>query len=383
MSSAFARTNFHARYDEAVEIDFRVGAPPAKILGGSGWQDALTRWSRRCIEIPRGHNNPAGLLELRQQIAKWLRQQRHLECDEENIFILSGAQQARNLICRLFVDQNTPVAFEEPGSLFARLCLESYGATIIPIHVDGSGLVTSELTQCVKPIPKILYLTPSAQFPTGAILSRSRRTQVAKWAQENNSLIIEDDNNCEFTYDSRQSAAVYSFAPERTIYIGTFSQLLEPSWRVSYLVLPRSMREPFYRLKWLSDRCSSPLVQELVLELMESGFLRRHLKKAQKSCEQRREIMLKELEKFPADLIQFSPTKGGLHQAVWFPSRVNDIEIFSRCFEKNVGVLPLSPYFAGNPAAPGILLNFSSLDEAQMKEGMNRIATVLEDAYGS
>lgn len=383
MQAAFIKTPFYARYDEPVEIDFRAGHPAAESLSGSSWQTALARWSSHCIEVPRGHNNPSGILDLRKQIAKWINQQRNIECNEENIFVVSGAQQARDLICRLLVDETKLVIFEEPGSLFAKLSFQSYGARLLPVSVDGSGIVASELTDAAMPRADLLYLTPSAQFPTGSVLSRARRMQISEWAKERNVVIIEDDNYCEFTYESRQSPALFSFAPDQCIYIGTFSQLLEPSWRLAFLIVPDRIRDALHRTKWLSDRCSSPLVQTLILELMESGFLKRHLKKEQAVCEQRRLKLLQEIESLPKSLVQFTPTKGGLNQALFLHSSMNDLAIFADCFEQGVGVLPISPNFMRSPAPPGILLSFAAVPEDKIGDGIARLRRVLEKAHGA
>ena len=383
MNAVFDKTPFFARYDEPVEIDFRAGHPPTEALSGTAWENALSKWSDRCVNIPRGHNNPAGMLDLRRQIAKWIHQQRNIDCNEENIFIVNGAQQARNLICKLLVDSGTNVAFEDPGSMFAKLSFEGSGATICPVSVDGSGIIASELIDKEGRAPDLVYLTPSAQFPTGAVLSRARRLQIAAWAKEHNVILIEDDNNCEFTYESRQSPALYSFAPENCIYIGTFSQLLEPSWRLAFLLVPDRMRDAFYRSKWLTDRCSSPLVQTLVLELMETGFLKRHLKRSQTLCESRREKLLHELGQISKDLVNYTNAKGGLHQALWLQSSINDIEIFQKCFEEGLGVLPISPYFQRQPAPPGLILSFSAVEEDKISDGIHSLKRILEEAHGT
>lgn len=382
MQATFEKTPFFARYDEAVEIDFRAGQAPAEALTGTAWQNALTRWSARCIDIPRGHNNPAGLPELRKRIAKWIFQQRNIECSEDNIFIVSGAQQARNLIARLFIDDGTDVVFEDPGSNFAKLCFQSYGANIRAVSVDGSGIIANELIESKEAPPALLYLTPSAQFPTGSILSKSRRGQIADWAKANGVIIVEDDNNCEFTYESRQSPAVLSFAPEHCIYIGTFSQLLDPAWRLAFLLVPDRMRDVFFRSKWLADRCTSPLVQTLLLELIETGFLKRHLKKSQTLCEERRDSLLASISNLPNHLANFTPTKGGLNQALWLPTSTDDIQVFQKCFATGLGVLPISPYFLRQPAPPGLLLSFAALSNEKIAEGVRRLQNVLETAHG-
>lgn len=382
LAEVFDETRFYARYDESVKYDFRVGTPVFEPLSGKKWMETLLEWSDELVKAPRGYTHPAGITPLREEIANWLNLSRGMQCTADDVFIVSGAQQARNLVSRLLINPGTRVAMEEPGSIFARMMFQSYNAEILPVCVDESGLVVDELRK--KEPVSILYLAPSAQFPTGAVLSQSRRAEIAAWAKSRNAMIIEDDNNCEFTYESRLAPAIRSFdAENNSIYIGTFSQTIMPPWRIGYMVVPKAMREPLFRLKWLTDRCTSPLVQHLVLKLLQGGFLKQHLKKALRMSELRRETLIKELQDWPPDLVSYTPVKGGLHQTLWLPAAIDDVAVFNACFEQGVGVLPVSPCFATKPARPGIMLNFSAMPPEQLIEGMAILRNVLVNTYGT
>jgi GntR family transcriptional regulator/MocR family aminotransferase len=377
----FDDTAFFARYDEPVELDFRAGGSVSGLLSGSKWTEAIKRWTKACANLPEDCPDPAGNHELRKHIANWLRQQRGIECTWEDIVVVSGAQQARHLIARLLVRRDTCLAAEDPGSIFSRLMFQAYGARIVPVPLDESGLLVSEL-QNAKDV-SLLYVTPSAQFPTGAVLSQARRRQIAAWAEESQSFIIEDDNNCEFTYESRINPAIRSYdGNDRTIYIGTLSQLLAPAWRVGFMLIPKVLQEPLLRLKWLADRSTSPIAQQLVLELFASGYIKRHAKKALRAADNNRAALLRALEIWPSELAKYTPVKGGLCQTIWLPAQMDDSQVFDRCFEAGVGVLPLSPHFLTNPSPPGLILNFGSLNPEQIAQGVIRIRKVLIDLYG-
>lgn len=149
------------------------------------------------------------------------------------------------------------------------------------------------------------------------------------------------------------------------------------------MVVPRRMREATFRLKWLSDRYTSPIVQQLVLRLFVDDFFEQHLQKAHDVCQQRRNLLLQELETWPQSLICFTPVKGGLHQTVWLPAQISDIEVFDRCFEQRLGVLPVSPCYLTKPARPGLMLNFSALPIDKIREGVSQLKEVLNKLYGA
>lgn len=382
MQNVFDGAGLYSRYDESVDIDFRAGTPPVDLLDGTRWQELIGDWMKEINLTTISDRDPAGMPALRAKIAAWLNVSRGIQCSKEDIVIVSGAQQARSLVARLLVDETSRVVVEDPGSIFARLMFKSYGADLVPVHVDDSGLLVDELEG--ERNASLLYLTPSAQFPTGAVLSQSRRKRIAQWAKANNAIIIEDDNNSEFVYESRTVPAVHSFdVADQTIYIGTFAQILMPSLRIGFMVVPPRLREPLIRLKWLSDRCTSPLVQQLVLRMIDEGYLAQHLKRAWKFCAARRTTLLNALAALQPDLARFTPVKGGLHQTIWLPATIDDTIIFDECFRANVGVLPVSPCHLRGPARPGLMLSFGNLSDDRIGIGIQRLQQILEKHHGT
>jgi GntR family transcriptional regulator / MocR family aminotransferase len=377
----FDAAKFYARYDEKVDVDFRVGAPPANVFGGMRWSDSISDWVTDLVSLPREFTDPGGFMPLREAICSWLNSARGLRCTPENLFIVSGGQQARHIASRLLINAGTEVAIEDPGSMFARLMFQSYGATMVPVAVDDSGIVLDELNRCSA--SKLLYLTPSAQFPTGGVLPMSRRERIASWAQSSDVFIIEDDNNCEFVYESRLPSAIASLAPDNTIYMGSLSQLFSPAWRVGYLVVPRRLRAITFRLKWLLDRCTTPIGQLLLWKLFKGKYLEQHAKRSRQAAELRRNSLIAALRDMELPGSTFTPVKGGLHQTVWLPAQINDVAVFEKCFDMGVGVLPVSPFYLTQPARPGVLLNFSAISDEQIRRGLSVIKEVIGELHGS
>lgn len=340
------------------------------------WQESLRDWIEACSVNQVALSPPAGKPQLREQIARWLRETRGMTCSADDIIVVNGAQEGRDLAARLLIERGRRVAFEEPGSVLNRLYLEAHGAEVMPVNVDESGIIIDEL-DALEGVP-ILYTMPSAHFPTGAVLSRNRRLRVLDWAVNTNAVVIEDDTNCEYFYDSRVISSIHAFDTEqRTIYIGSLSHIIPPSWRLGFLVVPPAVRPLALRLKALTTRCTSPVVQRLVLKLFESGFMQEQSRKLQKLCEQRRELLLKELETWPADVISFSPVKGGLTQTIWLPDCMNDLQLYKKCQAIGFTVIPASPCFQTYPAKPGLVLNFGATPAEQMLLGLQKLKGLL------
>jgi GntR family transcriptional regulator/MocR family aminotransferase len=206
---------------------------------------------------------------------------------------------------------------------------------------------------------------------------------IVDWASINNSIIVEDDSGCEFTYESRVTSSIHSSDTHgRTIYIGSLSHIIPPSWRVGFMVVPKRIRPTLLRLKSLTSRCTSPVVQRLVLKLFESGFMQEQVRKLQRICEQRRQAMLDELSKWPPEIATFSPVKSGFLQTIWLPSSMADIDIYRQCLEKGVAVVPVSPCFLNPPARPGLIINFAAVPSEKMADGLYQLRGILERSLG-
>ena len=230
-----------------------------------------------------------GYKVLREAIAHYLVRSRAVRCEAEQIIIVSGTQQALDLIARLFIDPGDQVVMEEPGYLSARRVFQSQGAEILPISVDSSGLMVEQLQSIENLVVKLVYTTPSHQFPTGAILSLPRRLELLAWARQRGAVIVEDDYDSEYRYGEKPIPAMQGLDQnDSVIYIGTFSKVLFPALRIGYLVVPPGLAKIFAQAKRLVDR-HSPLLEQCVLaDFINEGHLERHLRRMRTLYSQRR-----------------------------------------------------------------------------------------------
>jgi len=378
---AFCENNISVQPEEPAIIDFRPGAAVTELYSDPVWEEIMLRVATNSELTIGDVQDPQGILELRDRIAKWLNAQRGMNVTADSVFIVNGSQQARDIVARLLVNNGTCVGLEDPGSIFVRTLFQSHGAQILPIAVDDSGLIKEELIRATN--LNVLYTAPSAQFPTSAVLAYSRRKWLAEWADEANAIIIEDDNYSDLVYDSRPVPSICSLNPGRTIYFGSFSQLLLPSWRLGYMVVPPQFRQAVARLKWQIDRGTAPLVQQVALELFRTGYFYKQLAKVHRMCAIKRNALLGHIDLLSAVGCKYTPTKGGLHQTVWLPSTTDDMQLFSQCLTAGLGVLPVSPHYLTSPSSPGILINFSAATELQIEQGVWRIRKVLGGQHGA
>jgi GntR family transcriptional regulator / MocR family aminotransferase len=366
-------------------INFRYGRPAFYKFPMQIWHKLL---SRHCLSANSSSGSGwldystdhKGYLPLRKAIVSYLSRSRAVQCDPEQVMIINGTQQALYLIMRLLIDTGDTMALEEPGYLSARRIFLSQGAKLLPINVDSEGLVVEELKQYKNESIKLVYVTPSHQFPTGAILSLPRRLELLAWARQTGALIIEDDYDSEYRYGDRPIPALQGLDDsDSVLYVGTFSKVLFPSLRIGYLVLPKSLVSLFARAKWLNDR-HLPLLEQFVLtDFIEEGHLERHLRKMRSHYDQCRQILVQALKEHFGERVKILGEKAGIHLMVKLQTSLSEEEIVQRAAQKGVGMLSASPQYLGNGGAGEFIFGYSELTETQIKEGVIRLAEVLNN----
>lgn len=299
------------------ELSFRYGVPAMDGFPVEPWKRLASRCSTASTSWMNYSDDPMGYRPLREQIAHYLTQSRAVRCTPAQILITNGTQQALSLIVRLMIDPGDAIAVEDPGYLSAKRIFTSGGATILPVPVDSEGLrvdgteglsnlpyplgsnlsPTQPPNWSPQPVPKLVYVTPSHQFPTGVLMSLSRRLALLQWAQQVNALIIEDDYDSEFRYSGRPVPALQGLDSEdRVLYVGTFSKVMFPGLRLGYIVLPQALIPLFKRAKWLNDRQGSLIDQQTLTEFMREGHLAKHVRRMRSLYEVRRRSLIEGLQ---------------------------------------------------------------------------------------
>jgi len=361
-----------------VQINFSYGRPAFDNFPIDLWRKLLSRYCRSSANVLDYSNDSMGYRPLREAIASYLSRSRAVKCSTEQIIIIGGSQQGLDLITRLLINRGDWIAVEEPGYLGAQRAFLAQGACLFPVSVDQSGLVVSSLTTDITPNIKLIYVTPSHQFPTGAVLSLPRRLELLAWAQKSGAMIIEDDYDSEYRYGERPIPALQGLNQSNSvIYVGTFSKVLFPALRLGYLVLPDNLVDVFTRAKWLADRQSSLLEQYALTDFISEGHLERHIRRMRSLYNQRRQTLVHSLNYHFGERVKILGENAGMHLMIKIHTIFSDEEIVQRAALAGVGIAAAHPYYLKNSPGSEFVLGYADLDEQQIQEGVHRLAQTI------
>lgn len=318
---------------------------------------------------------PAGTLALRKAVAQHLNSQRGLGTSEHNVVMVSGSQQALDLIARLFVGENDVVAIEDPQYQGARQAFVAAGGRLSTCEVDAEGMIIPANLSGAR----VAYLTPSHQFPTGVVMSARRRFELLRWAATNNTLIVEDDYDSEFRYDTSPVQALAGMPGDAAvIYVGTFAKSLYPGLRLGYLVAPAPIAAQLSAAKWLTDRCSPVPLQQALATFMHSGDYRRHLRRMRRRYATARSVLVNALRTLLGDQVVIAGGDAGIHLVVWFPGLDVGMEqrLVTLAQEAGCAVYPIAGYYRdpNRQKYPGLILGYSSIDTGDIQPAVLRLA---------
>lgn len=367
--------------DPTAPISFRYGRPALDEFPLAIWRQLLSRYC--CSNHDTLDYNPdlLGHKPLRQAIAGYLERSRQVHCDPDQIVIVSGSQQAIDLAARILINRGDAVAIENPGYLGARQAFAAQGAALCPISVDESGIVVKELSKFASTSIKLLYVTPSHQFPTGAVMSLSRRLELLAWAQSTGALIVEDDYDSEYRYGEHPIPALKELDKnDAVLYMGTFSKVLFPALRVGYLVLPPDLVRVFCHAKWLADR-QSPLLEQYVLaDFITEGHLERHIRKMRHLYDQRRQTLVKALLDHFSQHVSIMGENAGMHLMIKLNLLLGDADVIERANQVGIGLTSASSYYLGDSRQGQFILGYAELNETQIKEGIYQFSRIFNES---
>ena len=354
--------------------NFAYGRSDLETFPFEMWRRALLRCARRGSVAGLDYGPSAGSPALREGICSHLRRSRAVACDPSQVIVTSGSHQALDIICRVLIAPGDPVVLEDPSYEGTKEVLRASGARMLPVSVDREGLDPKRLPDRGR----VVFVTPSHQFPTGAILSFARRIELLRWAKRRNAIIVEDDYDGEFRYEGYPLESLQGLDRDgRVIYVGTFSRTVFSSLRIGYLVVPKQLVNVFTSAKWLCDRQSATLEQEALAELISSGTYERYLRRVRRRNASRRRALLAAISKHLGGRVEVTGDGAGAHIVLWPTVPVSESQVISEAAQRGVGVYELSPYFFRRPARTGILLGYSRVNERQISEGIRRLAEVI------
>lgn len=364
--------------------DFWLGRPDPHSFPIKAWRRIINRKLVTAGTRLTEYRDPAGLIDLRKAIADHIGPARGINVDPDQIIIVAGCQEGLNLTARLLLREGMSVAIENPAYQGAAYLYESYRAQLIPVCVDENGLGVEELPQEGA---ALLYVTPSHQYPMGFTLSLERRLRLLDWAWRTGTYIVEDDYDSDFRYRGSPIAALMGLDSHGcVIYLGTFSKSIGAGLRIGYLVVPKHLVGPARTAKALLDNGHPWLEQAVLAEFLASGGYDNHLRRIRQSYAERRDCLTDCLKRHFGEVV-ISGSECGMHVAWHLPEDLpRAARLQEMAAEHGVGIYTLqsgAAYDFGGCAYSerAIMLGFSSLNEGQIRNGIDRIAAAVDAAH--
>jgi GntR family transcriptional regulator / MocR family aminotransferase len=370
---AWSRINYPQRRQRSLPYDFAYGRSDLQNFPFEMWRRTLLRCARKAPISEFDYGPASGNIALREAICVHLRRSRAVICDASQVIVVNGSQQALDLIARILIERGDRVAIEDPSYQGTREILSATGAHLLPVAVDRDGLDPAKL-----PAARIAFVTPSHQFPTGAILPLTRRLALLEWAKRRNAVIVEDDYDGEFHYEGQPLESLQGLDREgRVIYIGTFSRTVFSSLRIGYLIAPKRLIAAFTAAKWLCDRHTATLEQQALAKFISQGIYERYLRRVRRRNAARRQALLDAIGKWIGDRVEITGDGAGAHVVLWPRQRIREEAVMKSAESLGVGIYGISPYFLRPPFRTGIMLGYARMREREIREGIRRLSKVV------
>jgi GntR family transcriptional regulator/MocR family aminotransferase len=341
------------------------------------WGRLAARRARTFKSWLQAEEDGRGYRPLREAITHYLGSSRGVRCSADQLVIVSGVQQALDLLARLLLQENDPVLMEDPGYFGATIAFNNARAKIVPVPVDAQGLsISAAMKICAR--PRGVYLTPGHQFPLGMTMSLERRMAVLRWASRAGAFIIEDDYDSEYRFEGRPVPALQSLDRTSSVtFVGSFSKLLFPSLRLGYLVLPPSLVDHFLAFRYRTDFRSLGLDQAVLCDFIVGGHLGRHLRKMRDLYASRLAALINNGDRYLKGLLEISTVKAGLYTAAFLRNAMSSRQAEEAATAHGVDALALDRFTFKRPDPKGLLLGFAAFDEVSLREGIVRLAAAL------
>ena len=379
----------HELHDERSprQLDFGVAGPPnLTFLPGLNsvdefpieiWERLRARvLARKGVNLLR-YASSRGEIDLRKALAAYLCDFRGARCHADQIVIVAGMQQAMLLCALALVNPGETTWLEDPGFPQARLVFSFVGARVVPRPVDREGIV---LRGASKPAPKLIYVTPSHQYPMGVTMSLERRRALIEFGRKHDAYIFEDDYNSEFRFDGPPLPCLQGLDDTgRVIYAGTMSKILFPSARLGYLVAPEPLVDTLVKIRSVMDQHSPSIDQATLALFIAEGFFLSHVQRMRKVYADRRDYFIAQFQKLLGKHLELEVTPAGLHFVAWL-RHAEDVPWFDRAREMTRAVpARLNRFCLAADLPPGLVFGFAGWSRAQIKEGLTKLAAAFEE----
>lgn len=361
-------------------IDFNDGIPDARLIPfevlSRAYRHALVGTSRvNCLS----YDSPRGMLPLRQSVVTMLNMERGLHVDMNNVCIVRGSQMGIFLAARVLVRPNDVVVVENLTYPPARDAFRSCGATVLSVGLDEHGINVDELESlCKKESIRAIYVTPHHQFPTTVMMTAERRLKLLMLAEQYDFVIIEDDYDHEFHFEHHPALPLASTDTSgRVVYVGSMSKVLAPGLRIGYIVASAAFIDRCATEVMLIDRQGNSVTELVVAELIDTGEVRRHIRRTFKIYDERRNLLEKLIRNELSLEMDFNMPQGGLAFWIRFNQNVNLEMLVERARDEKVNILSGSLFTHDGSHVQAIRMGFGSLNNTELAQGVDRLRCAL------
>lgn len=381
-ASELDRSGVDARTDQQVLVNFQSGIPALEHFPAAEWGRL---YRQVCDTLPASamrYCKPQGVAELQQAIAGWLLRMRGLRAAPEQIMITTGATQGLRLVGRLLHRPDAVAIVEDPVHRGLVEVISRAGYAIKGIAADTQGMDVSRLQSLPEQTARhcaFVYVTPSHQYPTGGILSAQRRQALVDFARQRHCMVVEDDYDGEFRFEGTPVSALRELAPDRVIYIGSFSKILAPALRLGFAVVPQELVPRWVEEKQYTDVHTDALSQRALAAFISSGGLERHIWKMCKLYKRKRLFLLECLRRNFGDSFTASGQAAGLHLVAGFPGVNFSDEMLASMRVQGVRAVPVEHHSLCSDGAHAhqLILGYAHLSEQAMEHGVHALHAAL------
>ena len=356
---------------------FRPNLPALDLFPTTLWAQVAARRLRRVSRNDLLGCDPLGYWPLRDAVADYLSTSRGVRCVPEQVAIVSGVQEALDLVARLFLNPGDRVCMEDPGYPGAAILFEAVGAKVSAVGVDDEGV---RLRKMSLGGAQLVYVTPGHQFPLGITMSLPRRLQLLEWARKSGALILEDDYDSEYRYSGHPVPALQGLDRHNLVlFTGSFSKVLFPSLRLGYLVVPSDLVDYVSATISVTSRHAPLLEQAVLCDFITEGHFGRHLRSMRQVYAERLSVLLECARQTLTGLLEISGVEAGLQTVGWLRGGVDEESAAVAAAKRDVEVTPLSDYSHGRAAVPeGLQLGFAAVGPEEIRRGVRELAIALE-----
>ena len=361
-------------------ISFGGGMPAPELFPVREIEEACSFLLREAPKAVLQYSTTEGHRPLREYLADTMAKY-GIQHTPDNILITTGSQQALDLVGKIFIDAGTYVLTERPTYLGAIQSWRAYEAEFVTVPIDDQGMQVELLEDVLKKTPvRFIYVLPNFHNPAGTTLPEERRRLLVELARKYDLIIVEDDPYGALRYTGEDIIPIVALAPERTIYLGTFSKTLTPGLRIGWVVAPAEIIQRLVQAKQGADLHTSTFDQMVANDVAQRGILKAHVRMLRKVYGERRDLMLEALTEFWPDGSSWTTPQGGLFLWARVPSPIDTLASFPRAVEKKVAYVPgvnFYPYEDGGHDA--MRLNFSNAQPEMIVEGVRRLGLAFKE----